>query len=111
MIASHSKISCMKYLIIPACLICCAMNLQAQSTEKPATSPATTPTTKKVKFAPPKIVKDDAKNGSFASPKDEKDDFYTRNPNVKSVQNNNGQTTVRLKDNSTEHFDFNNAAE
>jgi hypothetical protein len=128
----------MKYAIIPACLICLAMNLHAQETEKQLPPPPPPPKVKKTAkeaptFTPPKIVKDEAasekpkftpprivknkataKKPTFTPPKivkDKDDDFLGRNPDVSSININNNAATVTLKNKNQERFDLNNPGE
>jgi hypothetical protein len=118
-----------KILAVAASLILVVVSANSQSEKKEPPPPPPKPKSvdEKVKFTPPKIVKDEElqvkeepnvivdEKVNVSKPKEPPvitvkgklaDDFYTRNPNVAGISRQGSVITIKKKDGKTEKYDM-----
>jgi hypothetical protein len=113
--ASIQKIAVMKKILtVAASLILVVVSANSQSEKKEPPPPPPKPKDEKVKFTPPKIVKDE--EVSVSKPSEPPvvtikgkgaDDFYKRNPTVYGISRQRNIISLKMKDGSTENYDMN----
>jgi hypothetical protein len=113
----YSKITVMKKILaVAASLILVVVSANSQSEKKePPPPPPPKRIVEKVKFSPPKIVKDKeiqmkeppviTVKGKFA------DDFYKRNPSVSDISRKGNIIALKMKDGTTEKYNMNKKEE
>jgi len=106
-----------KILGIAASLILVIVSANAQSEKKAPPPPPPKSKDEIVKFAPPRIVKDEEVPVKVPPPPPPKiiiemaDEFYTRNPSVAEVSRQGNIITFKMKDGTKEKYDLNKKEE
>ena len=106
-----------KILGIAASLILVIVSANAQSEKKAPPPPPPKSKDEIVKFAPPRIVKDEEVPVKVPPPPPPKiiiemaDEFYTRNPPVAEVSRQGNIITLKMKDGTKEKYDLNKKEE
>jgi len=106
-----------KILGIAASLILVIVSANAQSEKKAPPPPPPKSKDEIVKFAPPRIVKDEEVPVKVPPPPPPKiiiemaDEFYTRNPSVAEVSRQGNIITLKMKEGTKEKYDLNKKEE
>ena len=106
-----------KILGIAASLILVIVSANAQSEKKAPPPPPPKSKDEIVKFAPPRIVKDEEVPVKVPPPPPPKiiiemaDEFYTRNPSVAEISRQGNIITLKMKDGTKEKYEMNKKEE